>query len=98
MSVHIDRADAEAVAQALREFEKRCKAIQDLLGEKRSLSLSEREHITDLYCSLKEDLKAAAKRGTLDERRRPQTQAESAFYDSAVRKAHIALRPGLRIF
>jgi hypothetical protein len=93
MNYGFDTADYEAVADALREWQDRCKAIIALLANKKTLSRYERAEATELYTSLKNDLKEAAKRGTLSGRREPMTRAESAFYDPAVRKAHIAMRP-----
>jgi hypothetical protein len=67
----------------------------NLLGEKRWFSLAERGTVEERYRSLKNDLKAAAKAPFLHQpmRNRELTLCESAFYDPAVRKAAIALRP-----
>jgi len=87
------QAELQAVYAALLAFEQRCEGIMTTLGEKRCLTPSEREHVAGLYAALKTDLKAAAKTGTLSGRRGPQTRVETCFYDPAVRRAAIALRP-----
>lgn len=93
MNEQFDPADIRAVASAMREFERKCEEILTLLGEKRSLQSHEREEVERLYKSLKSDLKEAAKYGTLSQRRVPLTRAEKCFYDPAVRRAAIDLRP-----
>ena len=93
MNKRFDTADYEAVADALRKWQDRCKEIVTFLANKQTLSRYEHQEVALLYTSLKGDLKEAAKRGTLSGRREPMTRAESAFYDPAVRKAHIAMRP-----
>lgn len=93
MNEQFDLEDIRSVASAMLEFERRCDEILTLLGEKRSLQRHEREEIEQLYKSLKSNLKEAAKYGTLSQRRVPLTRAEQCFYDPAVRRAAIALRP-----
>ena len=93
MNENWDIEELKAVAAALAAFEARCEEIMMLLGEKRYLPQDERERVQDMYRSLKTDLKEAAKYGTLSGMREPLSRAESAFYDGAIRKAHIALRP-----
>ncbi|OUM01657.1 hypothetical protein [Variovorax sp. JS1663] len=87
--------DVEAVLSAMAAFEARCEEIMTLLGEKRWLPPAEREAVEELYRSLKNDLKTAAKAPFVHQptRNRALTVCESAFYDPAVRKAAIALRP-----
>ena len=93
MTEQFDPAEVRSVAAALREFERRCVAILELLGEKHSLSQSERQEATRLYTLLKSDLKDAAKHGTLSGRREARSRVEECFFDPAVRRAHIDLRP-----
>lgn len=93
MSETFDSDDLRTVASAMREFEQRCAEILALLGEKRSLSPFERSEIEGRYRSLKADLKGASKYGTLSGRRQPLTRAEACFYDPAVRRAAVDLRP-----
>ena len=93
MNEGFDTADYEAVADALRKWQDRCKEIIKLLANKKTLSRYEHQEVALLYSSLKGELKEAAKRGNLSGRREPMTRAESAFYNPAVRKAHIAMRP-----
>ena len=88
----MDKAELEAVANVMRQFEKRCNALSKLVNEKMS-NRHARPELEHLYKDLKADLKQAAKYGTLSGRRQPLTRIESAFFDAAVRRAHIALRP-----
>ncbi len=93
MSENFDPVELQQIELALRAYKDRCEEILQLLGEKRSLSLGEREQIVALYAALKDDLKAAAKHGTLSKSRRQQTRAETCFFDPAVRRAVLNLRP-----
>lgn len=88
-----NRVELAAAIDAMRAFENRCNEISARIGEKKRLEPYERSELEQLYKALKSDLGAAAKCGTLSGRREIQTRIESAFYDPAVRKAHIALRP-----
>jgi hypothetical protein len=85
--------DLKAVANRLADFEARCEEMMELLNEKHQLRPDERSYIEALFRSLKEDLKRAAKYGTITGERRPQNRAEQCFYDPAVRRAAIDLRP-----
>lgn len=95
MTAHFHPVDASAVLAAMAEFEARCDRIMVLLGEKRRLNPDELADVQEQYRSLKSDLKEAAKAPYVHEpkRARELSVCESAFYDPAVRKAHIALRP-----
>lgn len=93
MSETFDPAELSAVAAALQLFADRCEEILALLGEKRTLPPHEREKIARLYRDLKGDLDEARKYGTLSGKRGIRTRAEDCFYDPAVRRAHIDLRP-----
>lgn len=93
MNEKFDPNDIQAVSDALRGFLRRCDQVLALLEGKRYLKPHERGEVTTIYASLKAELGAAAKNGTLSGRREPRTRVEECFYDSTVRKAHIALRP-----
>lgn len=95
MTTHFHPVDAAAVLAAMEEFEARCDRIMLLLGDKRRLDPDELADVREQYTSLKTDLKEAAKAPYVHEpkRARELSVCESAFYDPAVRKAHIALRP-----
>lgn len=88
-----DKSELAAAMASMREFENRCNDISNRIGSKHHIDPYERSELEHLYKALKFDLKEAAKCGTLSGRREPQTRIESAFFDPAVRKAHIALRP-----
>ena len=91
MSEQVDK-DLHAVRTALVYFHKRADELFDRLGDKKSLSLAEREEITLAYAKLKTDLKDAARRGTVG-RGAAQNQAEQLYFEPAVRAAALALRP-----
>jgi hypothetical protein len=93
MNENFDTGEIRAIAEALREYERRCEEILSLLADKRHLLPNERSTVEELYRALKEDLKRAAKHGTLSGNRQPQTRAEQCFYDPALRRAAIDLRP-----
>jgi hypothetical protein len=93
MAEEFEKSDVLAVSQAMRTYIQRCEILVDLIGEKRRLTASERMEVEGQYRSLKEDLKLAAKYGTIDNTRRTKTRTEDCFYDPAVRKAAIDLQP-----
>jgi len=93
MSEKFDPVELAAVGEAMQRFEARCEEILILIGDKRTLSAYERSEVSVLYLRLKEDLKEAAKYGTLSAKRTPLTRVEQCFYDPAVRRAHIDLKP-----
>lgn len=93
MSEQFDPEQLAATGAAMQELERRCETILVMLGGKKTISRFEQSEVSVLYLRLKEDLKAASKYGTLDGKRRPRTRAEECFYDPAVRRAHIDLRP-----
>ena len=90
-----DPEDATPVLGAMAAFESRCEEIMALISEKRRLNPDELADVQERYRSLKSDLKEAVKSPYVHEprRKRELTVCESAFYDPAVRRAHIALRP-----
>lgn len=88
-----DADELRRVASVMAAFEARCEEIMTLLGEKRYLKPAERQEIEAKYRSLKGDLKSLAKHGTTDTDRREKTEVEQFFFDSAVRRAAIDLRP-----
>ena len=88
-----DSAEVGLVREALRGFELRCEAVIDMLDGKRHLSPGERSEIEALYRTLKDDLKKAAKHGTLSGRRDAKSRVEECFYAPAVSRAAIDLRP-----
>lgn len=93
MGEKFDAAELQTVKAAMERFVHRCDAIIELIGEKRSLPPHERADVEQLYRDLKEDLKAAAKNGTVDGARREKTRVEDCFYNPAVQRAAIDLRP-----
>ena len=95
MPEKFDWNDLQAVRDAMLAFEARCEQIMAILADKKHLAPFERDEVQALYRQLKDDLKAAAKSGSIyGARSRDQlTRAEFAFYDPAVRRAAIDLRP-----
>ena len=85
--------DEQLVLDKMNHFESRCENLMSLLAEKRRLSPGEREHAGSLYRALKDDLKEAAKCGTVSSKRQEPTEAERCFYRPAVQRAALALRP-----
>lgn len=81
------------VLDKITHFETRCDELMSLLNNKRQASSGELEHAKSLYLSLKNDLKAAAKYGTVSGKPQEITEAEHYFYKPTVQKAALALRP-----
>jgi len=93
MSEKFESAELQAVKEAMEAFMQRCDELIELIGEKRYLNPDERAKVQQRYRLLKDDLKEAAKNGTVSGKRLPKTRAEDCFYDPAVRRAAIDLRP-----
>ncbi|QPS74843.1 hypothetical protein [Delftia acidovorans] len=91
MTENFDADEIRAIRAKLLGFQSRCKQISNEIGERKSLTIDEKERLQELYTSLKADLKAesAALRKCWDDLSR----AEECFYEPAIRKAAIALRP-----
>ncbi|MDI1340001.1 hypothetical protein [Polaromonas sp.] len=83
----------QLVEAKMNHFESRCEDLMSLLAEKRRFSPGERDHAESLYRALKDDLKEAAKCGTVSGKRQEPTEAERCFYQPAVQRAALALRP-----
>ncbi len=86
-------ADEQQVLDRMSHFESRCEELMTLLAEKKRLNPGERDNAESLYRALKNDLKAAAKNGTLSGRPTELTEAERCFYLPAVTRAALALCP-----
>lgn len=88
-----DTNEHQLVVNKMNHFESRCEHLMSLLSEKKRFSPGEREHAESLYRALKDDLKEAAKCGTVSGKRQEPTEAERCFYQPAVQRAALALRP-----
>ena len=82
----------DAVRVALENFDSRMKELQETLSP-RILTGGEKDKARLLYTRLKDDLKTAARYGTLDGARRPRSPEEDALYQPAVVGALSHLRP-----
>lgn len=91
MTENFDAAEIRAIRAKLLGFQSRCNQISNEIGDRKSLTIDEKAKLQELYTSLKSDLKAesAALRKAWDDLSR----AEECFYEPAIRKAAIALRP-----
>lgn len=89
----MDSHEIVLIREKLTAFNARCEAIMSLLGDKRRLSQEEHKHASELYRSLKDDLKRAAAVGTVTGEKRALTDAEECFYAPAVRAAALDLKP-----
>lgn len=78
---------AQDVIHALRTYKNRITEIMDLIGEKSTVSTAEKAHLQELLAALKQDIKTAAKQGTISKTQRQQSQIESAYFEPAVRSA-----------
>jgi len=79
--------EARSVIVALRGYRDRINEILGALETKNTLDPDERATLQGWLTSLKSDLKAAAKFGTIGGGRTPQNQFESAYFEPAVRSA-----------
>jgi hypothetical protein len=84
--------EAIKVILALRSFDERLKEIMDEIADRRSISSSQKEYCQHLLKELKQDIKGAAKRVTIDGGREPPTEYEQAYYIPALRSASANFR------
>lgn len=87
-----DQPEAREVILALRHFRDRIEQLMARLEDKKHLTLPEKEDIQGLLKTLKEDLKKAAKNGSVDGSKGPLNQFELAYYEPAVSEASANLR------
>lgn len=85
-------SQAADVITALRTFEARINEIMDRIGERRTISPSEKVELHAKLASLKADIKAAAKRNKVHEDRLPQTTIERHYFEPALRGASANFR------
>ncbi len=78
---------AREVIAALREFRDRFEHILHLLDGKKLVTSDEKTNLQGLLKSLKEDLKQAAKTGTVSGLKKPGNHFEQAYFEPAVFKA-----------
>lgn len=83
-----DVAELRAIAAALRGFVTRCDALLAVIGDKDTLTPSERKLVADLYLTLIVDLQWARATGCLMQDRTRPTRAELAWYASPACDAH----------
>jgi hypothetical protein len=79
--------------EKLKYFESQCDELMAVLNDRKQFNSDEREHVQSLYRALKDELKAAAKNGTVSGKSDGLTDEERYFYKPAVQKAALALRP-----
>lgn len=95
MHSQLDAKDADAILVALQAFEARCTELNALIAQPSNRTPEGRELAKQLYTSLRDDLRAAAKNPLVHEPKghRNLTICESAFYEPAVAKAARAFGP-----
>jgi len=79
--------DEKAVMVALQEYERRVDEIADYLGRNASIDFDAKRRLQADLKSLKEDIKAANKRGKIHDDGLPQTAAERAYFSAAMLRA-----------
>ena len=93
MEEDLNTHELQSIRDKFAGFNARCDATMSLLGDKKHLSQEDRARVDELYRPLKDDLKRAAKVGTVSGEKVPLTDAEKCFYAPAVRAAALALSP-----
>ncbi|VWD22894.1 hypothetical protein [Burkholderia contaminans] len=84
--------ESQLVTTALRNFLQRTVDIIELLEGRTPISDEEIHYVQSLYTSLKSDLKAAAKTGTVDGKKRTMTEAETIFFCRTANESAAHLR------
>jgi hypothetical protein len=82
-----DSEEAKRVLTALQAFETRINEMLHDAGNGPKLAPWMEDNLRARTVDLKADIKAAAKRGKINDDRAPQTIYESAFFDPAMREA-----------
>jgi len=87
-------ADEKAVLESLQDYERRINEILDLLGERSSIPIEDESRLKDLLTSLKSDMKAAGRRGKVNDDGLPQTEAEASYFAGTLAGAltHFSIR------
>lgn len=85
-------AGKSTVVHALDQFEKRAREISNRIDGRRSIRAIEKDELQVLYKDLKEEIKAAAKRGKVFQNSQTQTDWERYYFAPAVMKALNGLR------
>jgi hypothetical protein len=83
---------AHEVLLALREYDVRISEIMNAIGDKRSVSVQEKQRLQAMLSTLKSDIKAAAKREKIYEGRQEQSAVESVYFAPALRGASANFR------
>lgn len=84
--------ERDTVIQALESFELRTTEIVSRIDGRRQIGAFEKGELQALYAALKDDVKAAGKRGKVADDRAPQTDWERYFFTPALLKAATMLR------
>jgi hypothetical protein len=80
------------IIEEMRGYIKRIAELLSILDGKKVVRADERVALQAMAAALKDDLKAAAKRGTITTNTGPQTQPERAFFAPAVQSAAARFR------
>lgn len=79
--------EAQLIANELRRLHENIDGLMRDTGDKRRFSDDEVALLQARLRSAKEEIKAAAKNGTISRKREPLSELESAFFEPAIRKA-----------
>ena len=85
----MSKKEALMVIKALQKYEADINSLMEILGEKKSLTPRVKSECQDKFKKLKENLKLAAKFGTVDGTKRVLTHYESAYFQPAVSSASV---------
>ena len=85
-------AGKDTVISALESFSKRTQEISSRIDGRNRLNPFETGDLQALYGELKSDVRAASKRGKVEDGRHDQTDWERNYFSPAMRKAAISLR------
>jgi hypothetical protein len=75
---------AQAVIRAMQSFSERTREITNRIEDRRSVGASEKDELQALYSALKDDIKAAAKRGKVEPGHQEQTDWERIYFQPAL--------------
>jgi hypothetical protein len=92
-SLNMNEAEKQArdVISSLRSYVEKIKEIQNLICKKRTFTSDERGVLQELLSKLKEDLKDASKRQTVQKDGRQPNEIEKAFFAPATFEASVHL-------
>jgi hypothetical protein len=86
----MSKKEASPIIKALKEYEAEINCLMKMIEDKKFLTPHEKSECQSKFRDLKENLKLAAKIGTVDGVKKELTDYESAYFQPAINSAYIS--------